>query len=699
MKATGTRFCNLLQGQQHFVVPLFQRLYTWREENWRTLLDDVLEVYEEGGPEESHFVGSIVTKSLGATPTGVAPFLVIDGQQRLTTFTLLLAALRDVAKESGDSELAEKIDKLYLTNQFARGEHRYKLLPTQANRAAYGAVIDGSDAEPVSSPSGAKDKDPTLPLLAYRYFLKRLREERIGGNLIDPTRLEQVLVGGLEVVSITLEDSDNEYRIFESLNGTGEPLTQADLIRNYFFMRLPHAQHEDLYREIWMPMEESLDGSLDLFFRHAYASSGQFVRESDVYRAWKARLDPVPAHELGEHLRRLGAEAKNYKRLLSPEDEPDPRVSRGLSRLNRWGGQTTYPFLLNVYRLYETEGGSVEEFAEVLVVIESFLVRRFFARVYTGQLNRLFMRLYQQLPEGVSLAEGTKAILSEPSRRWPGDEDFREAVLRLPLYTDGRPEQRRLVLETLEADYGFKERVDLSSLTIEHVMPQTLSKEWLAALGEGAEERHQRTIHTLGNLTLTGYNSELSNSSFSVKREKLAESNVQMNKEIVRESEWGFEGIEERGRRLAEKALRIWPGPGPSPVSETTPQAVLLSTDNPNASEVAPPPAQGEDGWTDGELRDALENSTRAMGLILPYLADHPEQRVESHVLTEYVYGEGASPRKLGGALGSFTRTAKSRYGRDSWPFEAILDEETRLLQYRMNAQTAKKIRDLKTAG
>ncbi|HVF00105.1 MAG TPA: DUF262 domain-containing protein [Rubrobacteraceae bacterium] len=701
MKATGTRFSSLLQGQQHFVVPLFQRPYLWKEKDWRTLFDDVLEIYEEG-LEDRHFVGSIVTKSLGATPEGVSPFLVIDGQQRLTTLTLLLAALRDLSKET-DPTLSNKIHKLYLTNEFASSQHRYKVLPTQVNRAAYAAVIDDAGTAtgaPAGGPPGGKvDEDPNLPLYAYRYFVKRLRENSIGGEPIAPTRLEQVLVGALEVVSITLEDSDNEYRIFESLNGTGTPLAQVDLIRNYFFMRLPLEKHEDLYHEAWLPMQESLSGSLDLFFRHAYASSGQFVRESDVYRAWKDRLDPVPVAELAEQLRYLAREAENYRKLLVPEEEHEPRVSRGLSRLNRWGGQTAYPFLLNVYRLYASGEVSPEEVAEVLGILESYLVRRFFARVHTRQLNRLFMRLYQQLPEGVGLAEGIRTVLSEPSRRWPRDEDFREGLMRLPLYTEGRYEQRHLVLETLEESFGSKEPVDLPALTIEHVMPQALTKEWVQALGADAREHHQRTMHRLGNLTLTGYNPELSNGPFPAKREKLAQSNVQMNKEIACEKEWGFRQIEERGRRLAERAIRIWPGPAQPQMPETAPRATLPPTDYPEGQNGAPPPVQNNGGWTDEELRDALENSTRAMGVILPYLAERPGQRVDSQVLAELVYGKGASPRQLGGTLASFTRRIKSRYGRDSWPFEAIRNEEKGLWEYRMDAYTAEKIRGLKTSA
>jgi uncharacterized protein with ParB-like and HNH nuclease domain len=341
LKATGTFFSNLLQGQQHFVVPLFQRPYTWEDEDWRTLFDDVIEVYEEG-PEERHFVGSIVTKSLGATPEGVSPFLIIDGQQRLTTVTLLLAALRDVARETAP-KLSDKIHRLYLTNEFAPDEHRYKVLPTQVDRSPYQTIVDGH----AGAAGGSGGTDTPLPWQAYEYFLKRLRKDLIDGEPLDPIRLEQVLVGRLEVVSITLEDTDNEYRIFESLNGTGTPLAQADLIRNYFFMRLAPGEHEELYHGVWLPMQESLDAALDLFLRHAYMSSGQFVRESDVYRAWKARLDPVPAHELRDRMRDLAAKARNYHKLLAPAEEQDPLISRELSRLNRWGSQTSYPFLLN----------------------------------------------------------------------------------------------------------------------------------------------------------------------------------------------------------------------------------------------------------------------------------------------------------------------------------------------------------------
>lgn len=429
--------------------------------------------------------------------------------------------------------------------------HAYKVLPTQADRTDYCAIVDESSTNDSES----------RPKQAYEYFRERIDRSAVDGEPVDLIKLEQMIVTGLEMVSITLENADNEYRIFESLNATGAPLTQSDLLRNYFFMRLPVDYHEGVYNELWLPMQRMLDGALESFFRYEYMSRGNFVREADVYMAWKKQLDELGPEELVERLQYLARNAVFYNRLISAENEPDPKIAEGMIRLNRWGGHTVYPFLLNIYRRYDRGEVDAKQYERILSLIESFLVRRFFARVPTNQLNRLFMRLAYQLPEGHDLVEATHIALSDPGRRWPLDEDFRESVRRLPLFNEGRYEQRRLILETLEKSYGSKEAANLEPLSIEHVMPQTLTDEWREALGEDAVEIHAQNVHLLGNLTLTGYNPELSNSSFSVKKEKLAQSNLEMNKEIARETEWGPRQIDERGERLAERALKVWPSP------------------------------------------------------------------------------------------------------------------------------------------
>ena len=504
MKASDTLFFKLLEGSQHYQVPLFQRPYTWDQKNWETLWNDLIETYEMG-TETHHFLGSLVTKSLPSTPEGVSPFLVIDGQQRLTTLTILLAAIRDAVR-SERPVAAERIHELYLTNKYAADAYKYKVLPTQADRQPYFSIIDGT-----------VDEFDSLMTRAYRYFRKMLAEadpieedEEVTG--IDLDRFEKVVISGLEMVSITLGEDDNEYRIFESLNAKGTPLSQADLIRNFFFMRIPIQDHETAYNEVWLPMQQSLGEHLEDFFRYELMSYGRFVRKSDVYEEWQRRLNRENPDSLINELLTLSYHSSFYIRLVEPQREPDTAIARRLQRLELWDSQTTYPFLLNVYFRYDDNEIGAQDVVDILSIIESFLVRRAFASIPTNQLNRLFLRLAHQLPDSMSMVDGVRHVLSEPSRRWPTDAEFRDAIMTYPIFTDSRPNQRRLILESVEESFSHKERIDFSNLSVEHVMPQTLTEQWRSDLKVDAEEVHRQYLHVLGNLTLTGYNPELSNS-------------------------------------------------------------------------------------------------------------------------------------------------------------------------------------------
>ncbi len=569
MQASETQLFKLLEGTKQFVIPLFQRTYSWDKEDWRILWEDIIETYEMPG-EGRHFLGSIVCKSLKATPEGVSPFVVIDGQQRLTTLTLLLAALRDVVRES-DTQQANKIHDRYLTNDYVSDNDVYKVLPTQADRTEYFAVIDG---KPVINVSSSVRQ-------AYEYFCGRCRHKPTADEeaAIDLKKMAVVVATGLELVSITLDEPDNEYRIFESLNAKGAELTQADLLRNYFFMNIPPAnsKQDRVYDDVWLPMQRALGPSLEDFFRYTYMSGGAFfdqsdaykdwkggtfVRQGDVYQEWKRRLDKLALKDYTDQLATFAHASRYYNQLIDPKAEPNAAISEGLTRLNRWGSQTVYPFLLYAYAQYDVGAVDATGVVEILRMIESFLVRRLFAGVPTNGLNRIFLRLSQQVPTTGNVVEGTRAALSEPGRRWPRDDDFRRSILSYPLYLDSRPDQRKLILERLEASFGHKEALsNFDTLSIEHIMPQTLTDEWRSALGTNADDVHRRYIHVLGNLTLTGYNPDLSNKPFSHKKVLLADSNIAMNKAIAKESEWTAEKIEERGRLLADRAVDIWPGP------------------------------------------------------------------------------------------------------------------------------------------
>ena len=385
---------------------------------------------------------------------------------------------------------------------------------------------------------------------------------------IDLQRIERLLLDEVEVVSITLGDQDNEYRIFESLNWKGAPLSQADLLRNYFFMRISTDEQQALYDNVWLPMQAMLDSnSLADFFRYQYMSTGRFVREKDIYLKWREDLERLEPDGLAAKMRELASYALFYRRLIDPGAEPNLALREGLERLNRWGGQTMYPFVLWLYEGAGGRGVDPADMSKVLRLIESYLVRRLFCGIPTAGSNRFFMELVSHVPDG-NVVEAVQQALAQPSgrRRWPKDEEFREGLASYKLYEGSRPEQRRLVIESLEQDYAHKEPVDLRGLTIEHVMPQDLTNEWREALGPDAAAIHGRLLHTVGNLTLTGYNPELSNRPFSGKRPLFQESNLEMNAEIAKEIQWGPEQIRLRVDRLAARAVKIWPGP-PEPTT------------------------------------------------------------------------------------------------------------------------------------
>ena len=556
MRATETRLRALLEGQQHYVIPLFQRPYSWRRNDWQTLWKDIIETYRFN-PSGGHFLGSIVSKSQQGTPEGVSPYIVIDGQQRLTTLSIVIAALRDRIANA-DPSAGERIDDLCLMNKYANGEYRYKIRPTQADRAYYYAVIDGND-------NSVDEEEPNLIRQAYDFFFETLgkKADEEDDHPPDLARLERLLLDEVEVVSITLGDDDNEYRIFESLNWKGAPLSQADLLRNYFFMRIPANQQQILYDSVWLPMQAMLDSkTLADFFRYQYMSSGDFVREKDIYLKWRGDLERLEPSDLAAKMRELAGYAQYYKRLIEPEAEPDTTVRERLERLNRWGGQTMYPFVL---WLYEGAGGSrvgSTKLARVLGFIESYLVRRLFCGIPTAGSNRFFMELATQIPDG-NIVDAVRKALSQPSgrRRWPNDKEFKEGLSAYKLYEGSRSEQRRLIIESFEQDHAHKEPAELRGLTVEHVMPQDLTDEWRDALGPDAHEIHARLLHTLGNLTLTGYNPELSNRPFNEKRRLFLDSNLAMNREIAEDVEWGPEQIRSRAERMAARAIEIWPGP------------------------------------------------------------------------------------------------------------------------------------------
>ena len=326
MRAHEVSFLDLVQGEKQFQVPLYQRTYSWGGKQLAQLWRDLLaqsEAMADGSPAGTHFMGSVViTPSPTLQAAGVNRWLLVDGQQRLTTLMLALAAIRDHVGGGGG---ADRIHRQYLVNEFRQGDDHLRLLPTQADRDAYRAVVLRT---PGTTAAGAVAE-------AYQFFRTVLTSVDDPDDDQDIARIEQTIRAGLSIVEITAERSDNVYRIFESLNNTGLQLSQADLLRNYLFMRLP-SRGEDVYRDVWLPMQNRLGADLELLvWLDLVIRGNDRVKQNDIYRAQQERLEKLPATEeaIEAEVAELARRSRHLERILHPAAEPDPRLASALIRL------------------------------------------------------------------------------------------------------------------------------------------------------------------------------------------------------------------------------------------------------------------------------------------------------------------------------------------------------------------------------
>ncbi|MFJ5992168.1 DUF262 domain-containing protein [Lentzea sp. NPDC092896] len=567
--ANETTLQHLLEGSKQYRVPLYQRTYSWEKKQLSQLWNDIVGLAEDRVTQQSatHFIGSVVlAPSPGNGPTGVPQFLVVDGQQRLTTLTLLLCAIRDHRATHEDPIHRGRMNDLYLTNPYKPEAQRLKVLPTQTDREAYQACIDSTPH------AGGRDGIGT----AYRFFAAKLVELDDPDDPFDIERLEDAVISGLALVSITTNHGDNAHRIFESLNNTGAALTQADLLRNYLFMRL-QTRGEQVYQSLWLPLQDQLGTpkNLELLFWLDLVQRDARIKQADTYAGQQARLDRLNGEEAIEaEVARLCGLGALLHTILNPETESHASVRTRLQRLKEWGTTTVYPLLLHLLDRRRQGIATSDEIASAMLYVESFFVRRQVTGRATAGVNRILLQVVTEIDRTRPVDQEVHAYLSTGRKHYADDDQIRTLVGTVRYYEHGRAAQRTSILRWLEAEHGSKEPVDLTSLTIEHVMPQSSTDEWERAVssdlqpGETYEQVHEELKHTLGNLTLTGYNSELSNSAFDVKRAQLAKSGLVMNQDIAARTEWGRPQILARANALAERIIATWPGPpnGRSPV-------------------------------------------------------------------------------------------------------------------------------------
>jgi alkylated DNA nucleotide flippase Atl1 len=576
MRAQEGTFRGLMTQDRQFRVPLYQRHYRWRTDQQDDLWQDILEQYaataEAGGDVPRHFIGSVVAVERDPDPLhDFRDFRIVDGQQRLTTLSVAIAALRDVAALD-DPEQFARLNAKYLVNTTEpQGSDRWaRLVPGEEDAHAYWTVL--------TDPANASGH--TAIGNAYRFFHKRISRLRDTGEL-QTERLATTIGDRLSLVFVTVSEGERPHKIFESINATGVGLSQSDLLRNYLFMALGERSNS-VYTQHWRPLEQHLGTEgLEGLVRDDLQASGEFVKQTEVYRTARGRLEPQAGDldVLEDRVKQLARRGAYYALFLQPADPHrtaeqlgvSKQALRHLSFLRSWGAGTTYPLLLHLYGEVDAGRATHEQVESCLEAIESFIVRRYLAAVPTNVLNRLFIQLIGALPTGEPVDVALRRELSRDGR-WPDDEQVREGIATVHYYSHGRAHQQRLVLQRLESHLRAEVDVDFdsASLSIEHIMPQTLSPEWKAQLsqnGHDPQEIFERLGHTLGNLTLTAWNSRLSNQLFERKQEILSDSELKLNEPLAQATQWSVEEIEQRAQQLADAATARWSAPIPGIVT------------------------------------------------------------------------------------------------------------------------------------
>lgn len=558
MKAVNTELLDLLgQAGRRFVVPIYQRVYSWDYEQCEELLCDIVTT---GAREDDyqHFTGSIVyIASDAGTRTSREPDLLIDGQQRVTTVTILLASLSQLLKTRPEDEQdpiggfsPEDIHEYYLTNKRKTGDEYFKLILSQYDKDALKAVVNGAPLPQTESRVVAN----------YSYFEDRLAK-------FTQDELADLCRGLSRLVVVDVELSrgqDDPQRVFESMNATGKGLSQADLIRNFVLMDLPTAEQNRLYEDYWFPMELRFAGqnrhSFDAFVRHYLTTKTYKIpKQGNVYDAFKEYVfgQSMAGTDRNEIVRDLHLHATWFANMAL-DQELDSVLSSKFSDMDQ---NVAYPFLLRLYADFDTGKLGRDEFLQILDAINSYLFRRAVCDIPTNSLNTTFVSMLSAVEEEHYLESVLLRLLTLPDhRRFPNDAEFSSALQERNFYKFKRA---RHFFSKIE-NFGRKEHVTISDYSIEHIMPQNANESWQAGLGDNWQEIHDWYLHTLGNLTLTGYNPEYSDHPFAKKRDMeggFKQSPLFVNRGIGSLDFWTQETMDERAEKLANQALLIWPRP------------------------------------------------------------------------------------------------------------------------------------------
>lgn len=629
---------------KELIIPVYQRNYDWGEKQCERLYDDLVDVIKKDRPK--HFFGAVV----GKPETGFT-WVVIDGQQRLTTTSLLMLALSNSLARgiltSKDPELADKIRRNYIegADSSVTKETKLKLKPVKHDLEAYRKLL--ADEEPIEKSTVTAN---------YRYFMDRIAQGELTGD-----ELWDALCR-LEAMILDLEAHDDPQRIFESLNSTGKELKESDKIRNLVLMGLPSKTQEHLYEYFWNRLERNVHFDTDAFVRlYLVSTTRKTPRFDAVYEAFREYLETsgIPVQDVLESMRNYS----EYFRDLNFASTGIARADTRLRRFNLLRHEVTMPALMPLLGDYRSGEITADDFADTIELVDGYIFRRLVVGVPSNALNKIFATLYSDArrlrTEGTKITDIITYLLlrrAGTSGRFPTDEEFQEAFSTRNFFNFTTP-NRRYLFECLENTWSKDNRaiataIERGDLSVEHVMPQTLTKDWREELGPQAEEVHQTWLHRIGNLTITGYNSEYSNASFTTKKttkDGFDSSPYRLNEYIKQTVTWTEDDIRHRNKTLTQIALRYWP---------------MINTDFEPVREPLPTLPMGDDtSFTnrvivsyefDGTTTTVKSFKDMITFVIRQLLAEHRE------MMYEYAAGNG-----LGFTVG---KTGSSRYQEELAP-------------------------------
>ncbi|MGL2380542.1 GmrSD restriction endonuclease domain-containing protein [Helicobacter pylori] len=558
MDACATTLLGFFEENQNnqFVIPIYQRLYSWGKEQCKQLWDDIIKI---GGNDKmnGHFIGSILYVLDGNTPS--SPLLIIDGQQRLTTITLLFIALRSHLSDEVkilENFSREEIENRYLINSNKDGDKKFRLILSESDKDTLLSLIDKNKRKP---------SEPSVKIVEnFKLFEKWISEN---------TDKLETIVKGLEklmIVWIALDKGDDPQLIFESMNSKGIELTQTDLIRNYIVMETEtEEKQKDFYNGYWRAMEEDFKQNeklFDRFVRHYLTiKTGKIPNIKKVYGAFKdyQQKEGIEIEDLLKDLQKYCG----YFCQIAFKKEADKDLNKALSFLVDLEMDVVYPLLLELYSDYSDGVLSKQDFIPIIALTESYICRRAVCGFGSNGLNKIFPSFTKKIDKNQYL-ESIKAhflSLEKTTGKFPKDSEFKDSLITKELYGRNKTKKKKTkyFLERLE-NFDTKEPVNTQECTTEHIMPQTLNLEWERDLGENFQAIHDKYLHTIGNLTLTGYNEKYSNKPFKEKRDMekgFKQSPLRLNQSLRDLEVFDEKEIEKRANYLADWALKIWTYP------------------------------------------------------------------------------------------------------------------------------------------